>query len=181
MVQGYAIGYSDGEECRSDVEDSLIAKTIVEYHNPRPISIGNRFFSYCYDLVQVDIPNAIAIGDYGFTYCTSLEELVLPTVKNIAAFAFQNCTRLTKVDFSAVNSLQSNVFTNTNLTTLILRKVDDITTNNSTAVFNNTPISKGAGYIYVPAALVEQYKVATNWKTYAAQIRAIEDYPDICG
>ena len=38
------------------------------------------------------------------------------------------------------------------------------------------PIASGAGYIYVPAALVDSYKVATNWSTYAAQFRALEDY-----
>ena len=36
-------------------------------------------------------------------------------------------------------------------------------------------------YIYVPRALVEDYKVATNWSTFADRIRAIEDYPEICG
>jgi hypothetical protein len=29
--------------------------------------------------------------------------------------------------------------------------------------------------------LVDSYKTATNWSKYATQIRAIEDYPDICG
>ena len=31
-------------------------------------------------------------------------------------------------------------------------------------------------YIYVPAALVDSYKVATNWSTYEAKFRALEDY-----
>jgi hypothetical protein len=47
--------------------------------------------------------------------------------------------------------------------------------------FNNTPIKSGTGYIYVPATLIDSYKSATNWSTYAAQFRAIEDYPEICG
>lgn len=34
---------------------------------------------------------------------------------------------------------------------------------------------------YVPNIMVEQYKVATNWVNYASRIRAIEDYPEICG
>lgn len=37
------------------------------------------------------------------------------------------------------------------------------------------------GYIYVPRDLIETYKVSTNWVTYANQLRAIEDYPEICG
>ena len=179
VEQGYADGYEVGEASRYAVEDALVSKTLTEYRNPRPIVIGNRFFSYCYDLAVVDIPSAVSIGDYAFVYCNALTEIVLPSVTSIAAFAFQNCPALTKVDLHKVTSLQSNTFTNTNLTTLILRRTDGITSCGSTAVFNNTPISKGTGYIYVPAELVEEYKAATNWKTYAAQIRAIEDYPEI--
>ena len=181
VAQGYADGYEVGEASRYAIEDALVAKTLTEYRNPRSIVIGNRFFSYCYNLAVVDIPNAVSVGDYAFVYCNALTEIVLPSVTSIAAFAFQNCPALTKVDLHKVASLQSNTFTNTNLSTLILRKTDGITSNGSTAVFNNTPISKGAGYIYVPAALVAQYKAAANWSTYAAQIRAIEDYPEICG
>ena len=67
------------------------------------------------------------------------------------------------------------------LNTLILRRSDDICYMNSpTQVFNGTPIASGTGYIYVPAALVDKYKAATNWSVYADQIRAIEDYPEIC-
>ena len=44
-----------------------------------------------------------------------------------------------------------------------------------------TVIASGTGYVYVPSALVNSYKSATNWSTYADQIRAIEDYPDITG
>jgi hypothetical protein len=46
---------------------------------------------------------------------------------------------------------------------------------------NDSSVASGSGYIYVPAALVDSYKAATNWSTYAEQIRAIEDYPEICG
>lgn len=34
---------------------------------------------------------------------------------------------------------------------------------------------------YVPRIMVEGYKAATNWANYADRIRAIEDYPEICG
>ena len=50
-----------------------------------------------------------------------------------------------------------------------------------TSAFKDTPIESGTGYVYVPSALVDSYKSATNWSTYADQIRAIENYPDITG
>lgn len=40
----------------------------------------------------------------------------------------------------------------------------------------NTPIASGTGYIYVPRELVDSYKSAENWSTYASQFRALEDY-----
>jgi hypothetical protein len=48
-------------------------------------------------------------------------------------------------------------------------------------VLQLTKIANGEGYIYVPASMVDSYKSASNWSTYAAQIRAIEDYPEITG
>ena len=46
----------------------------------------------------------------------------------------------------------------------------------TTVTLKNTPIASGTGYIYVPAALVDSYKAATNWSNFAAQFRALEDY-----
>jgi hypothetical protein len=66
-------------------------------------------------------------------------------------------------------------FYQTALTTLILRKTDGI----CTMPYASTV---GSGVkVYVPSALVEEYKVATNWSAIANNIYAIEDYPDITG
>ena len=46
----------------------------------------------------------------------------------------------------------------------------------------HSKIAAGNGYIYVPRALLsdddetKDYRRATNWSTYAAQFRALEDY-----
>lgn len=179
--EGYEEGYKAGVESFSAVEDGLLSKTLTEYHNMRPVTIGNRFFSYFYNLVLVDIPNAVSIQQYAFEYCTALEEIVLPSATDIQHYVFQNCSKLTKVDLYVAENLASNVLSNTNLTTLILRKTNSITRNSSTASISNTPIARGEGYVYVPAALIDAYKVATNWSAYADRFRAIEDYPEICG
>ena len=64
------------------------------------------------------------------------------------------------------------------LKALILRNTSAVCTLNLSVTFGNTPIglANGGGYIYVPSALIEDYKVATNWATYADRIRAIESY-----
>ena len=45
----------------------------------------------------------------------------------------------------------------------------------NTNAFTNTPIESGTGYIYVLDELVDSYKSATNWSTYAEQIKPISE------
>ena len=112
----------------------------------------------------------------------NITEISNNRVTSIGNYTFQSCKSLTTADFPLVTSIGSYAFQScTSLTTLILHKSDAICTLSSTNVFNSTAIKSGTGYIYVPSALVESYKSATNWSTYADQIRAIEDYPEITG
>ena len=103
------------------------------------------------------------------------------TVTAVREYAFCKCSGLTSCDFAAVRSIGGYAFQNcSNLNTLILRG-GTVAELKNTGAFLSTPIKSGTGYIYVPASLVERYKGATNWSVYAAQFRAIEDYPDITG
>ena len=50
----------------------------------------------------------------------------------------------------------------------------------SANAFNGTPISGNyatKGYVYVPDDLVDEYKSATNWTTYANQIKPLSELP----
>lgn len=175
-VHGHEAGYAEGVESRYPIEDSLLDKTLTAYSNDRPVTIGNRFFSYCYNLEEVNLPNCVGTKEYAFVYCTKLPKLVLPSAEELGVYCFQSCSKLAWVDLTAARNLPSNIFTNTAISTLILRRTDQITTNGSTAVFNNTPMSRGEGWIYVPRALLADYQAASNWTTYADQFRALEDY-----
>ena len=46
-------------------------------------------------------------------------------------------------------------------------------------IFGGSKIASGTGYIYVPDDLVEDYKAATNWSTYAAQIKPLSEYVEV--
>ena len=95
--------------------------------------------------------------------------------------ALQGCNNLTKVDFPALEEMGSGAFYGVSkLETVILRN-SELCTLVRTGALGGTAIQGGAGYIYVPSALIDSYKSATNWSTFAAQVRAIEDYPDITG
>jgi hypothetical protein len=92
------------------------------------------------------------------------------------------CQKLEYADCGQVGNLPAQTFaSSTALKTLILRKTSGICTLSNTNAVSGSGIGKGTGYVYVPAALIDTYKTATNWSNYAAQFRAIEDYPDICG
>ena len=115
---------------------------------------------------------------YKREYLTSVK---LPNIRAIGLQAFLLCYSLTKVDLGNSHGSEilfaSRCFAYTGLDTFIIRCpfVCGYTG------LDHTPIESGTGYIYVPNSLVSSYKAATGWSTYASQIRAIEDYPDICG
>ena len=133
-------------------------------------------FRRCTNLVSADFPKATVVGTFAFNGCTKLERVNLPLAEDISTYVFQSCVALTKIDLPSLKSLSSGAFNNcSNLTAVVIRG-DDVCTLHHTDAFENTPIAKGTGYIYVPRALVDSYKAATNWSTYAAQFRALEDY-----
>jgi len=107
----------------------------------------------------------------------SVTEVSNDEVTAVRGYAFQDCSSLTLADFPAITSIDDYAFNScSHLTSLILRKSDSICTLSNTNAFSVTPISSGTGYIYVPRALVDSYKAASKWSTYAAQFRALEDY-----
>lgn len=130
-----------------------------DYSNARVTTVGAYAFQNCSGLTSVSFPNVTSIGDYAFNAAHKLAKADLPKVTSIGQHGF-----------SAANALEA----------LILRNTEKVCSLGSDAV-SYTKISSGSGYIYVPAALVDNYKAAANWQNYADQIRAIEDYPEITG
>ena len=143
---------------------------------PAVTNIGTYAFQGCSALTTLNFPLVTDIGVYAFSSCSQLTIVSFPLVTSIGQGTFSGCSALTTADFLLVTSISHYVFQNcSNLTTLILRSKTISTLSNINA-FGNTPISTGTGYIYVPRALVDTYKSATNWSTYASQFRALEDY-----
>lgn len=81
-----------------------------------------------------------------------------------------------KCDFSQWGSFGNTA----NLTTIILEGTS--LNKGGGGMFDSSAVKSGKGYIYVPDSLVDSYKTATNWSTYAAQIKPInvaDTLPDI--
>lgn len=149
-------------------------------------SIGQTAFQRCAKLTTANFPlltSLVAGSQAGiFTSCTALNSINFPVLTSISNNMFKYCSALQIADFPSVTSVGSNAFDGcSNLVTLILRNTAQVVTISNIYSLNSTPINSGTGYIYVPSALVDSYKAATNWSTFANQIRAIEDYPEITG
>jgi hypothetical protein len=112
----------------------------------------------------------------------NIDEYTNDRVTSICTNAFMNCSKLTRADFHAVARIDAGGLRSCDLlTTLILRNTTQVVELVNNYSIYETPINNGTGYVYVPAALVDSYKSASIWRGFANQIRAIEDYPDICG
>ena len=120
--------------------------------------------------------DANEIGISAFYSCSRLTTADFPMATSIDGNAFRSCSQLTTADFPLATSIGSYAFHScSKLNALALRSQSLCSLSNSNA-FTSTPIYKGAGYIYVPSSLLDSYKSATNWSTYATQFRALEDY-----
>ena len=151
-------------------------------------------------LTSVDLPMATSLGNCALSDCWKLETVNIPRVKTVGSNAFATCNgKLQKLDMPSVTSIDSAAFASCfSLVTLILRS-GTVATLLDKSAFNgcchylgttngsHNPNGLKDGYIYVPKTLadgsdgVAAYQAATNWSNYADQIRAIEDYPEICG
>ena len=145
-------------------------------------SLGRTAFSYFENIQSVDFPNVTNVGKSCFEGCVGLSEVALPRAAAFAPYVFSGCTRLARLDLPEIWQISYSFASYcTALTVLILRISDRVAQLlETTEAFRDTPIANGTGYIYVPRDLVDQYKAATNWSVFADQIRAIEDYPEIC-
>ena len=119
-----------------------------------------------------------------FYYCTALKELRLP--KNTSSLANNQlfmCSALELLDLGVAGEIGANINSSSSwakLTTLILRNVEQVVTPYSTTVFYaSSPLGKGEGKILVPRSMVASYKADSTWGAYAAEIYAIEDYPEL--
>ena len=159
----------------------LIGRSISgEYTSETVETVGAYAFYSCSRLTTVTFPAAMSIGNYAFQECTALLTVDFPAVTSINRGAFSRCYALATANFPVATSIGRDAFAGcSKLTALVLRSETMATA--ESGVLGSTPIESGTGYIYVPRALVDSYKSASNWSTYANQFRAIEDYPEITG
>lgn len=116
-------------------------------------------------------------------YHSGIKSFKADRTTGIANNAFEGCENLTRISIGSDSNSKSSIAANSmkdciNLSTFIVGyKSSPITLSNANA-FLNTPIESGTGFIYVLDELVDDYKSATNWSTYAAQIKPLSELPE---
>jgi hypothetical protein len=142
-------------------------------------------------LTEYTIMDSFELPMHCFRGCSNLVKFSAPNLAStMNNYAFYQCSKLEYVDFGKIPRFGTNDVNGLHkIQTMIFRKSDGVV-ELTVAFANNNSITKedykvgGVNYycyFYVPKALVEDYKVATNWSNYAHRFRAIEDYPEITG
>lgn len=123
---------------------------------------------------SISLPNcANASVNNIFYNCKSLEIVNLPKLTYAYRGMFYGCSKLASLSLPCCNNIGVQAFMNASKLTSLTLGANSVATLQNSNAFTNTPIANGTGYIYVPSDLVESYKSANNWSTYASQIMAI--------
>ena len=150
----------------------LIERTATSFEIPEgTTSIGVYAFAYCSSLASITIPDSVtSIGESAFGLCTSLTSITIPdSVTSIGDTAFYSCSSLTSVIIgNGVTSIGGSAFSDcTGLTEIDFSTHNAVPTLADTSAFDYTSSSL---VIKVPSALLDEWKAATNWATYADKI-----------
>ena len=146
-----------------------VCSSLTSVSFPKATSIGDWAFQYCSSLTSVSIPNATSIGSNAFNNCRELTSVSFPVATSIGTFAFYSCSSLTSLSFPEVTSIDTYAFNSCSaLTTLYI----GTESNTVCTLSSKNAIPSSVTNIYVPANLVDSYKSATNWSSYADKIKA---------
>ena len=152
----------------------LIDKNIETFIDDTITSIGSSAFQNCTQLTSASFPAATSISGSAFQNCTRLTSASFPVATSIPGSAFYGCSQLTSASFPAATYIGSSAFQNcSQLTSVILGNTTQVATLFRVNAFTNAPNA----IIYVPDELVDSYKAATNWSTYADRIKPISELP----
>lgn len=153
---------------------AFTAPKVTSIDFPLCTSIGTNCFTNCPTVTSVNLPLLTAIPNTSFGYL-GVTRLILPEVTSVGNSSLTNSKTLAYVDLPKCKSIVNyGLRNNSKLETLILRSETMCTLSNY--ALNSTKIFNKTGYVYVPAALIDSYKAATNWSKIPNQFRALEDY-----
>ena len=161
--------------------------------NTNKVTNMYKLFSGCSNLVTVPQLDTSKVTDMRimFSGCNNLVTLPQMNTDNVNTLyrTFQNCYKLEKIDITSVDKLSSTDQMAANcysLKKIIIRSMTKIPSLNTSAFTNcyhltgtvdstYNPNGDKDCYIYVPDNMVDSLKAATNWSTYADQIKPLSE------
>ena len=166
--EAYKQGVTDGRAEERAVIDSILSNVEVgHYYNETLTKARAYAFNYCSSLLSINLPNLITVGAASIGNCSKLKEAHLPNASESAGSAslFVNCTELEFADVGYFATFPLNVFSGCGKLTTVIIRTNSIPPLQNLNAFSGTPYASGGsgGKIYVPSALIESYKSATNW------------------
>lgn len=147
---------------------------------PTCTTVKENAFAKCSALTAVSLPHCTSIGYSAFEGCTSLSTVHIPSCSSVASSMFYNCATLSALDLPNCSCIFKSAFYGcVKLLDLHLESTTIVVLSDRSA-FMSTPIAQYTsetggivGSIYVPAALYNSYKVATNWSVYSSRFVSI--------
>ena len=140
-------------------------------------SIGYQTFHNCSGLTSVTIPDSVTSISYAaFSGCSGLTSVIIGnSVRNIGSSAFSGCSGLTSVTIpDSVTFMGDYAFDGCSGLKIIKISAINPPTLGSDA-FAETPLEK----ITVPKSVINTYKTAEGWSTYADKIVYEVDSSDL--
>lgn len=171
----------------TSVSNDMFTKTdgLLSLNIPNLQSCDTGMISYS-DVKTLSFPLLSNVRGSGYlcSYSNNLTTLELGITNNSYYGLVNYARNLIKVVLPQMASINSKMFNScSNIKTIVLSNPSNVCTL-SNASYLPTQITNTANttsYVYVPQALLANYKTATNWAAFSSKIRAIEDYPDITG
>ena len=146
----------------------LDCTALQEVYLPKVTSAGSQAFEGCTALTALSLPNVTTGATYLVRDCSKLETVELPKMTSVQTQTFSGCTSLKTVSVPVAKSIASAAFKNcTSLEWVDFSGCTEVATLSNTNAFSTVPTTCE---IRVPAALLEEWKAAANWSTYASQI-----------
>ena len=143
---------------------------------PKVSLLSNSVFAYCNNVINVSLESCKILGAFAFTSCFNLKSISIPEVTSIGNGTFASCFNLESISFPKLEILEGQPFTSCGNLKAIFLLNSSIVSLRSQNVFSTCNYYLN---IYVPDDLVDSYKSATNWSTYASIIKGISEFVSI--
>jgi len=173
-------------------------QALTEIILPNVKEVQTYGLSGCTSLKEINLPKLEKANNYSFSNCTNVKKIILPNLTSMMGYTFYGLTacKLIQLDSWNMSAGTSQYFQNTtgrivlpSLTQIynysfrnsqfseIVLPQNRVVVINHYGAFNGSSMASGTCLVYVPDDLVESYKTATNWSTYADQIKPISELP----